>query len=182
MTCLMPGATETDFFERADMLDTKIGTSKKQDPAEVAEIGFKAMMNGDGEVVAGCRNKLRAAIAHVLPADLLAETHRTMAQPGFDSALRSKTMKALCWHGKGDIRCDDIPDPKIEHPRDAIIKVTSCAICGSDLHIYDGVIPAMEHGDCLGHETMGEVVEVGEREQGIKVGGPCRCSVHDRLR
>jgi short-subunit dehydrogenase len=82
VTCLMPGATETDFFERADMLDTKIGTSKKQDPAEVAELGFKAMMNGDGEVVAGWQNKLRAAIAHVLPADLLAETHRSMAEPG----------------------------------------------------------------------------------------------------
>jgi uncharacterized protein len=64
------------------MLDTKIGASKKQDPAEVAEIGFKAMMNGDGDVVTGWQNKLRAAIAHVLPADLLAEAHRSMAQPG----------------------------------------------------------------------------------------------------
>lgn len=79
-------------------------------------------------------------------------------------------MKALCWHGKGDIRCDSVPDPKIEHPRDAIIKVTSCAICGSDLHIFDGVIPEMESGDVLGHETMGEVVEVGPENQKLKVG------------
>ncbi len=79
-------------------------------------------------------------------------------------------MKALCWHGKSDIRCDEVPDPKIEHPRDAIIKVTSCAICGSDLHIYDGVIPAMKHGDCLGHETMGEVVEVGHENKALRPG------------
>ncbi len=61
-------------------------------------------------------------------------------------------MKALTWHGKGDMRCEDVPDPKIEDGRDAIIKVTACAICGSDLHIYDGVIPSMEHGDIVGHE------------------------------
>jgi len=79
-------------------------------------------------------------------------------------------MKALAWHGKGDMRCDSVPDPKIEHPRDAIIKVTACAICGSDLHIYDGVIPAMQHGDILGHETMGEVVEVGAENKALKVG------------
>src|SRR3981081_1456691 len=57
-------------------------------------------------------------------------------------------MKALAWHGKGDIRCEEVPDPKIEHPRDAIIKVTACAICGSDLHIYGGIIPAMKKGTC----------------------------------
>ena|GEM_PF-5530566 len=79
-------------------------------------------------------------------------------------------MKALAWHGKGDIRCDDIPDPKIEHPRDAIIKVTACAICGSDLHIYGGIIPAMKKGDVLGHENMGEVVEVGSGNRVLKVG------------
>lgn len=79
-------------------------------------------------------------------------------------------MKALCWHGKGDIRCDDVAEPKIEHPRDAIIKITSCAICGSDLHIYDGVIPAMQRGDCLGHELMGEVVEVGSDNKALKPG------------
>ena len=58
-------------------------------------------------------------------------------------------MKALVYHGKGDMRCDTVPDPKIVHPRDAIIKVTACAICGSDLHIFDGVIPGMERGDIL---------------------------------
>jgi len=79
-------------------------------------------------------------------------------------------MKALCWHGKHDMRLDTVPDPKIEHSRDAIIKVTSCAICGSDLHIYDGVIPTMEHGDVIGHETMGEVVEVGPDVGDLKVG------------
>lgn len=79
-------------------------------------------------------------------------------------------MKAICWHGKGDMRYDTVPDPRIEHPRDAIIKVTACAICGSDLHIYDGLIPRMEHGDVMGHETMGEVVEVGPENQKLKVG------------
>jgi threonine dehydrogenase-like Zn-dependent dehydrogenase len=79
-------------------------------------------------------------------------------------------MKALCWHGKHDMRYDTVPDPKIEHPRDAVIKVTSCAICGSDLHIYDGMIPTMEHGDVIGHETMGEVVEVGAENKALKVG------------
>ena len=79
-------------------------------------------------------------------------------------------MKALVWRGKGDVRCDTVADPKIEHGRDAIIKVTSCAICGSDLHIYDGIIPSMEKGDILGHETMGEVVEVGPDNRSLKVG------------
>jgi threonine dehydrogenase-like Zn-dependent dehydrogenase len=79
-------------------------------------------------------------------------------------------MKALTWHGKGDMRCESVPDPKIEHPRDAIIKVTACAICGSDLHIFDGIIPSMEHGDILGHETMGEVVEVGSENRALKIG------------
>ena len=79
-------------------------------------------------------------------------------------------MKALCWHGKNDIRCDSVPDPKIEHSRDAIIKVTSCAICGSDLHLYNGIIPTMESGDIVGHETMGEVVEVGADNKKLKVG------------
>src|SRR4051812_45858320 len=70
-------------------------------------------------------------------------------------------MKALVWHGTTDIRCDSVPDPEIEHERDAIIKVTSCAICGSDLHLYDHFMPGMKSGDIMGHETMGEVVEVG---------------------
>ncbi|HJW24140.1 MAG TPA: zinc-dependent alcohol dehydrogenase [Rhodocyclaceae bacterium] len=79
-------------------------------------------------------------------------------------------MKALCWHGKKDIRCDTVPDPQIEEPRDAIIKVTSCAICGSDLHLFDGFMPGMEHGDILGHEFMGEVMEVGSGNHKLKVG------------
>ena len=79
-------------------------------------------------------------------------------------------MKALCWHGKGDIRCDSVPDPSIEDDRDIIIKVTSCAICGSDLHLLDGYMPTMEAGDVLGHETMGEVIEVGKAHSKFKVG------------
>jgi uncharacterized protein len=82
VTCLMPGATETDFFERADMLDTKVGTQKKQPPDEVAKVGFEAMMRGDGDVVSGWQNKLQAAIAHVTPASVLAEFHRSKAAPG----------------------------------------------------------------------------------------------------
>jgi uncharacterized protein len=82
VTCLMPGATETDFFARADMLDTKIGQSKKDDPAEVARQGFKAMMDGDGDVVTGWHNKLQSAIALLTPSDVLAEMHRKQAAPG----------------------------------------------------------------------------------------------------
>ncbi len=82
VTCLMPGATETEFFERADMLDTKVGTEKKQPASEVAAVGFEAMMRGDGQVVAGWQNKLQAAIAHVMPSGALAEQHRKMAEPG----------------------------------------------------------------------------------------------------
>ncbi|WP_159716059.1 zinc-dependent alcohol dehydrogenase [Geminicoccus flavidas] len=80
-------------------------------------------------------------------------------------------MRALCWHGKNDIRCDTVPDPKIEDPRDAIIKVTSCAICGSDLHLFDGFMPGMQSGDIMGHEFMGEVMEVGSgAKDSLKVG------------
>ena len=79
-------------------------------------------------------------------------------------------MKALCWHGKRDIRCDTVPDPKIEHPRDAIIKVTACAICGSDLHLYNGFMPGMKGGDVMGHETMGEVVELGAEVKNLQIG------------
>jgi threonine dehydrogenase-like Zn-dependent dehydrogenase len=80
-------------------------------------------------------------------------------------------MKALVWHGTTDIRCDSVPDPEIEHPRDAIIKVTSCAICGSDLHLYNHFMPGMKNGDIVGHEFMGEVVEVGAEAKGaLKVG------------
>jgi threonine dehydrogenase-like Zn-dependent dehydrogenase len=79
-------------------------------------------------------------------------------------------VRALTWHGKSDMRCDTVPDPKIEHPRDAIIKVTACAICGSDLHLYDGVMPSMKSGDIIGHETMGEVVEVGSENKALNIG------------
>ncbi|KRE05021.1 alcohol dehydrogenase [Bosea sp. Root381] len=79
-------------------------------------------------------------------------------------------MKALCWHGKGDIRCETVPDPQIQDASDVVIKVTACAICGSDLHVYDGYTPTMEAGDVLGHETMGEVVEVGRDVRNLKVG------------
>jgi short-subunit dehydrogenase len=82
VTCLMPGATETDFFERADMLDTKVGTGKKDDPADVAKVGFEAMMRGDGDVVSGWKNKLQTAIAAVTPSGILAEQHRKQAEPG----------------------------------------------------------------------------------------------------
>src|SRR4051794_6715439 len=81
VTCLMPGATETEFFDRADMLDTKIGQSKKDDPAMVARQGFAAMMKGEGDVVTGWQNKLRSAIANITPSDILAEMHRRMAEP-----------------------------------------------------------------------------------------------------
>ena len=79
-------------------------------------------------------------------------------------------MRALCWHGKNDIRCDNVPDPTIEDSRDVIIKVTSCAICGSDLHLMDGQMPTMKSGDVLGHEFMGEVVEVGSPSHKLKKG------------
>lgn len=80
-------------------------------------------------------------------------------------------MRALRWHGKHDIRCDShVPDPSIEDPRDAVIKVSSCAICGSDLHLYDGFMPGMQHGDIMGHEFMGEVMEVGSANKKLKVG------------
>ena len=75
-------------------------------------------------------------------------------------------MRALVWHGTQDIRCDTVPDPRIEDDRDAIIKVTACAICGSDLHLYDHVMPGMEKGDVMGHEFMGEVVETGKGVNG----------------
>jgi threonine dehydrogenase-like Zn-dependent dehydrogenase len=81
-------------------------------------------------------------------------------------------MKAIAWHGKHDVRCDTVDDPEILNPRDAIIRITSTAICGSDLHLYDGYVPSMKPGDVLGHEFMGEVVEVGPRstlKQGQRV-------------
>jgi uncharacterized protein len=82
VTCLMPGATETEFFARADMLDTAVGQGKKDDAADVARTGFKAMRNGEGDVVSGWHNKLQSAIANLTPASVLAEAHRKKAAPG----------------------------------------------------------------------------------------------------
>lgn len=79
-------------------------------------------------------------------------------------------MKALCWHGKGDVRIDNVPDPKILDPRDAIIRITTTCICGSDLHLLDGYMPTMEAGDILGHEPMGEVIEIGSAVKNLKKG------------
>ncbi len=79
-------------------------------------------------------------------------------------------MKALCWFGTGDVRVQTVDDPKIQEPRDAIIRITSTGICGSDLHLFDGFMPAMEKGDILGHEPMGEVVEVGSAVHNLKPG------------
>jgi len=100
-------------------------------------------------------------------------------------------MKAVCWHGANDIRVETVPDPKILNPRDAIIKITSTAICGSDLHIYDGYIPTMQPGDIIGHEFMGEVVEVGSNVNNLEIGdrvvvpstigcGHCHYCQHDQ--
>jgi len=79
-------------------------------------------------------------------------------------------MRALCWHGHGDVRVDTVPDPKIQHPCDAIIRITACAICGSDLHLLDGYQPTMKSGDILGHENMGEVIELGSEVTNLKIG------------
>lgn len=82
ITCLMPGPTDTRFFERADMLDTKVGQQKKDDPADVAAAGYRAMQAGDADVVSGLKNKLQVAMAHVTPDGVLAEMHRRLAEPG----------------------------------------------------------------------------------------------------
>ena len=79
-------------------------------------------------------------------------------------------MRAACWHGKRDMRVEQVPDPKILNQRDAIVKITSTAICGSDLHLYDGYVPTMKKGDILGHEFMGEVVETGKGVKRLKKG------------
>src|SRR5919107_1119327 len=79
-------------------------------------------------------------------------------------------MRANCWYGKNDLRVEEVPDPQILNGRDAIVKVSSTAICGSDLHLYNGFMPTMEKGDILGHEFMGEVVEVGPDVRNLKVG------------
>jgi threonine dehydrogenase-like Zn-dependent dehydrogenase len=108
----------------------------------------------------------RAPVTEFTDGTVFAALH-VIPDPG---PVKGAPMKALCWHGKHDVRCETVPDPTIEHPRDAIIKVSSCAICGSDLHLFDGFMPGMESGDILGHEFMGEVVEVGADNQKLKVG------------
>src|SRR5437588_3708010 len=79
-------------------------------------------------------------------------------------------MKAVCWQGKEKVTVETVPDPKILNPHDIVVRVTTTAICGSDLHLYDGYIPTMEAGDILGHEFMGEVVEVGPEVKNLKTG------------
>ena len=91
-------------------------------------------------------------------------------------------MKAICWYGTGDVRYETVPDPKIEDPRDAIVRITSTAICGSDLHLFDGYMPTMEKGDILGHEPMGIVEEVGAEVREPEEGRSRRRPVHDLLR
>ncbi len=91
-------------------------------------------------------------------------------------------MRANCWHGKNDVRVETVPDPKILNQTDAIIRITSSAICGSDLHLYGGFVPTMESGDILGHEFMGEVVETGREVKNMKKGRPRGCSLSNRVR
>jgi threonine dehydrogenase-like Zn-dependent dehydrogenase len=79
-------------------------------------------------------------------------------------------MKAVCWHGVNDVRVDDVPDPEILNPRDAVVRITTTCICGSDLHLLDGYVPSMRAGDVLGHEFMGEVMEVGSEVRNVSVG------------
>jgi threonine dehydrogenase-like Zn-dependent dehydrogenase len=105
-----------------------------------------------------------------------------MTRPSDGKSIRDRTtklplpeekenrMKANCWYGKGDVQIVDVSEPEILNSRDAVIKVTSTAICGSDLHLYNGLVPTMEKGDILGHEFMGEVVEVGNEIHSVKAG------------
>ena len=79
-------------------------------------------------------------------------------------------MRAVCFEGTHAVRVEDVPDPRILNPKDAVVRITSTAICGSDLHLYDGYVPTMRKGDVLGHEFMGEVVEVGEGVSNLQVG------------
>src|SRR5918998_982947 len=86
------------------------------------------------------------------------------------SILEGTKVRAVCWYGRRDVQVSSVPDPEILNPRDAIIRITSTAICGSDLHLYNGYIPTMEKGDILGHEFMGEVVEVGSEVKNLSTG------------
>jgi threonine dehydrogenase-like Zn-dependent dehydrogenase len=88
----------------------------------------------------------------------------------FSPSKQDDPMKANCWYSKHDVRVEEVSDPKILNRRDAIVKITSTAICGSDLHLYNGFIPTMEKGDILGHEFMGEVVDVGSEVKNLSTG------------
>jgi len=91
-------------------------------------------------------------------------------------------MKATCWMGKQNVEVREVPEPQILNQSDAIVRITSTAICGSDLHLYNGFVQPMMKGDVLGHEFMGEVVEVGRRVHKLKVGDRVVVPFHDRLR
>jgi threonine dehydrogenase-like Zn-dependent dehydrogenase len=105
---------------------------------------------------------------HLGSSVLAGNAHPTKANSHIKNG--EKTMKAVCWQGTNNVQVETVPDPKILNPRDAIVKITTTAICGSDLHLYDGFIPTMEKGDILGHEFMGEVVELGSAVKNVKVG------------
>ncbi|MEO7338816.1 MAG: SDR family NAD(P)-dependent oxidoreductase [Caldimonas sp.] len=109
VTVLMPGPTDTQFFRRAQMMDTRVGVQKKDDPADVAQAGFDAMMNGEGDVVAGWKNKVQAAVAHVTPASMLAEQHRKVAEPGSadaDAAMERNAGTSGRTQGNGRVTDD----------------------------------------------------------------------------
>jgi threonine dehydrogenase-like Zn-dependent dehydrogenase len=91
-------------------------------------------------------------------------------------------VRATVWPGRNTVQVENVPDPTILNDRDAVVKVTSTAICGSDLHLYDGYVPTMKHGDILGHEFMGEVVEVAKGVDNLRVGDRVVVAVPDRLR
>lgn len=94
-----------------------------------------------------------------------------VGQVGQSATQKEKqAMRALCWHGKNDVRVDQVPEPRIEEPTDAIVRITATAICGSDLHLYGGLMPTMEKGDVLGHENMGIVEEVGPAVRRLRKG------------
>jgi threonine dehydrogenase-like Zn-dependent dehydrogenase len=117
------------------------------------------------ELIAGLRKQVVAFFLLFNAFSSLEISSRDIRGP-----LEEKTMKANCWYGKRDVRVEEVPDPKILNRRDAVVKITSTAICGSDLHLYNGLVPTMEKGDILGHEFMGEVVEAGSEIKNLREG------------